>query len=602
MSHRPTKKVVYVLAFFFVAIFLPISAYFVSQYSDDFDIRNEAAGATYTVCPKAGTGCDFVGGDGIQAAINVATDNDTILLKADTTLTTETKYTRSVYSEFVFDDSNGTKHKKVFLNLMNKTITIRAEDKVMLDGSVGPEMTGLGKSGYKTATIENLIISGFKKESDCNDRETFCGEGRGTQIAENGSLIFRNSKIISNADSGILAKGNGLLVLLSTTISGNGLHGIVAGNYMVLDITSSSISNNGTDSSASGFFMANDVTMTITGSVVKENGLSGIQAQNRTKVTAANNLIVSNPEHGIDLADTTTLAATNNTIANNEKMGIKLGCGGNSDSNPAVSLVNNIIANNSGDVGIGGDCSVGAGKTSNDTFSYTLLWGNKYDNTECTDSHLCATNCGTAGCTGMIWDKDPLFTSVSDYHLKTGSPAINAGISALKDPDGSQSDMGAYGGPKACKLDDTLPGCTGACVPVCTGKVCGSNGCSGGSCGICPTGQSCNSSGQCISGTCTPNCTGKTCGSDGCTGTCGICQTGQTCNSSGTCITGGELPGDLDGDGEISVSDYALFVSDYLAYKSDGTVNPRSDFNEDDSISVSDYALFIQYYLDFKNA
>jgi len=38
---------------------------------------------------------------------------------------------------------------------------------------------------------------------------------------------------------------------------------------------------------------------------------------------------------------------------------------------------------------------------------------------------------------------------------------------------------------------------TGSCVPACSGKVCGSDGC-GGSCGTCGSGQSCNASGQCV--------------------------------------------------------------------------------------------------------
>jgi hypothetical protein len=75
----------------------------------------------------------------------------------------------------------------------------------------------------------------------------------------------------------------------------------------------------------------------------------------------------------------------------------------------------------------------------------------------------------------------------------------------------------------------------GTCTPDCTGKVCGSDGCSG-SCGDCPSGQSCDSSGQCVDSTCTPDCTGKVCGSDGCSGSCGDCPSGQSCDSSGQCV------------------------------------------------------------------
>ncbi len=72
-----------------------------------------------------------------------------------------------------------------------------------------------------------------------------------------------------------------------------------------------------------------------------------------------------------------------------------------------------------------------------------------------------------------------------------------------------------------------------ACVPQCTGKVCGSDGCTG-SCGTCPTGESCDASGQCQT-SCVPQCSGKQCGSDGCGGSCGSCASGQTCDADGQC-------------------------------------------------------------------
>jgi hypothetical protein len=74
------------------------------------------------------------------------------------------------------------------------------------------------------------------------------------------------------------------------------------------------------------------------------------------------------------------------------------------------------------------------------------------------------------------------------------------------------------------------------CTAACSGKACGNDGC-GGSCGTCPTGDTCTSSGQCSS-TCTPACTGKSCGSDGCSGSCGTCPTGDTCSSAGQCTSG----------------------------------------------------------------
>jgi hypothetical protein len=73
-----------------------------------------------------------------------------------------------------------------------------------------------------------------------------------------------------------------------------------------------------------------------------------------------------------------------------------------------------------------------------------------------------------------------------------------------------------------------------ACMPQCTGKQCGPDGC-GGTCGsACGFGTMCDSTGTCV---CAPSCFAKNCGSDGCNGSCGTCSAGQGCNAFGTCAT-----------------------------------------------------------------
>ena len=53
------------------------------------------------------------------------------------------------------------------------------------------------------------------------------------------------------------------------------------------------------------------------------------------------------------------------------------------------------------------------------------------------------------------------------------------------------------------------------------------------------------------------------------------------------------LPGDLDGDGRITVDDITLLISAYL----DEDSNPRADVDEDGRITVDDITLLIDYYL-----
>jgi hypothetical protein len=78
---------------------------------------------------------------------------------------------------------------------------------------------------------------------------------------------------------------------------------------------------------------------------------------------------------------------------------------------------------------------------------------------------------------------------------------------------------------QAC-IDGT---CVSSCVPDCTDRECGDDGC-GGSCGSCGSNEECDD-GTCVS-SCVPDCTGKACGaSDGCDGICldGFCGSNEVC-------------------------------------------------------------------------
>ena len=205
----------------------------------------------------------------------------------------------------------------------------------------------------------------------------------------------------------------------------------------------------------------------------------------------------------------------------------------------------------------------------------------------CAAGHVEVTkDCHAAGLyCGWAYNPDPLHPVL----------ATSAAYMCEKTP----GSVDKYGTPRTC------PG-SAACVPNCTGKGCGSDGC-GGSCGTCGSGTQCEFStgkckgsacagvpyeGCCKNGTavscnqsdgslaftpckplntaagqacgwggtafqcltptwvmvtpagkakdcpasvCVPNCTGKSCGSDGCGGTCGACKGDQTCQPDGTC-------------------------------------------------------------------
>jgi hypothetical protein len=73
------------------------------------------------------------------------------------------------------------------------------------------------------------------------------------------------------------------------------------------------------------------------------------------------------------------------------------------------------------------------------------------------------------------------------------------------------------------------PSPTPVCKPNCAGMTCGGDGC-GGSCGTCPSGETCNSSGTCTQGPCVES-------GGNCTASAQCCQTGTTVPNGATCTT-----------------------------------------------------------------
>jgi hypothetical protein len=71
------------------------------------------------------------------------------------------------------------------------------------------------------------------------------------------------------------------------------------------------------------------------------------------------------------------------------------------------------------------------------------------------------------------------------------------------------------------------------CVPDCSGRECGNDGC-GRNCGGCADTEICSDEGHCI---CVPDCEGKICGDDGCNGQCGVPCEGKLVCVAGECIT-----------------------------------------------------------------
>ncbi len=169
---------------------------------------------------------------------------------------------------------------------------------------------------------------------------------------------------------------------------------------------------------------------------------------------------------------------------------------------------------------------------------------------ECSPKESCLADCMEAASCEALTGKDSAGASaLAACQLECANKKYDRGVArdGLLRFDGggcvpscsgkSCGDDGCGGSCGLCVWPETC-GASGQCEckPRCTGKHCGSDGC-GGSCGSCGSGTTCNSSGLCVS-SCTPSCSGKQCGSDGCGGSCGSCGSGATCQSStGLCVS-----------------------------------------------------------------
>jgi hypothetical protein len=147
------------------------------------------------------------------------------------------------------------------------------------------------------------------------------------------------------------------------------------------------------------------------------NGNVGISVETTNTVTIGN-VIISNSTTGIQCTVDSTITM-DNIIVDNNATGVD--CSNLSD----LTVRNTIISNNTTD--ITSDQFLNPGS------DFNLLYNNPTSNYPVTDPN-------------SIYAQDPLFvdTGLNDFHLQTGSPAIDTGTGT--DPNGTQADIGAYGG------------------------------------------------------------------------------------------------------------------------------------------------------------
>ncbi len=227
-------------------------------------------------------------------------------------------------------------------------------------------------------------------------------------------------QVIADRDGSIFGGIGGNVVIQAP--SGTSAFDLEFDDY--IRFTGLTLQGNGTDT-----VFLSDCAGVVFNSCEVSSGTDGFNIAGSSTVTLSNCLIRSNSADGIGLHGGTTTVYNCTVVANGDD-GIDAG-------NNNATVVNSIIANN-GDYGFSRQ-SDGDGTFSN---FYNLLHNNTSGNYN-----------GASTGVGEI-SSDPLFVGGSDYHLQSGSPAIDAGadLSGTVDndmdgnarPNGSSHDMGAY--------------------------------------------------------------------------------------------------------------------------------------------------------------
>ncbi|HEU0176378.1 MAG TPA: right-handed parallel beta-helix repeat-containing protein [Blastocatellia bacterium] len=343
----------------------------------------------------------------IQAAINVATDGDTVLVAPGT------------YAENI--------------DFRGKAITVTSEsgprDTIIDGGNVDSVVLFISGEG------RHSVLNGFTLQNGREPDRSL--EGGGITI-QNSSPTITNNKITNNQAcfGGGIGMGFSSPLIQRNTITGNSNISVCSGgngggisirgeaSSVPLEILDNEISDNGliNTSSGGGIYMNGAEIPFIKRNIIKGNNASnqggGIYIINASDALIAENLITGN--HAFAGGGVYWLTGgpilVNNTIADNNATN---GSGIFADGNDGrTELTNNIIVANPGQSGLycrDFDGHIGSIIQSNNIFSASgMAYGGS-----------CADMTGTNGNISA----DPLFTNPTqgDYHLQLGSPSIDSG-------------------------------------------------------------------------------------------------------------------------------------------------------------------------------
>jgi parallel beta-helix repeat protein len=367
----------------------------------------------------------------LQYAIDHAVDHDTIFILPG-------RYGAEAYAYPESLCGNCQEHKtkvkasRGFL-IKNKSLTIigSGPDSTILVTNAG---YGVLFENSHEAEIYNLTITGGIRDFD--GAATDAGiVARWSKVTISGCVISDNTNrpdSIVVGIGGIMGREGSELSIRGNRIINNSWDGIALYRGATAIITDNII-NGGR---GAGIGVTWDACATVVGNKIS-NYWKGIGSFGDSRVICSNNAVFDNLGWGIIATGTTYMDATNNVVFHNGNCGMAIWsdeCRGR--------FSNNIVMQNGWRdqwvcpcVGIWN-----AGSLYNFEISYNNVWGNK---------------AGEYGDMPDYSDRnynlkiDPEFADSLKFILSPGSPLIDNGNPLITDPDGTVSDIGIGGGPRA---------------------------------------------------------------------------------------------------------------------------------------------------------
>lgn len=374
-------------------------------------------------------------GSDLQSVINYAHSGDTILLGEKTFEAAPSAFIDSLCGNC--QETRTPVRASYGFIIRGKGLTIIGKDR---ENSRLVTNAGYGiyfEDSYGSM-LKNLTVTGGKRDGDGNATDAGVVVRRSRLLIEDCDIKNNSNR---SADStvvvgigGVFGREGADITINKTTILNNGWDGVALYRGATAIVSDCLIK----DGRGVGIGVTWDATC-----VAYRNEITGfwkgIGAFGATWVVARNNLVHDNLGWGIIATGQSYMDVTNNLVIHNGNCGI---APWSTDSRGRI--VNNIVTKNGWRKQWVCPC-VGIwnyGDWAKWEFAHNIVWENETGNYQ------------------DIWDQsgingnlnvDPMFMSETDYHLKTGSPAINAGDSVLYDIDGSVSDIGLYGGPQGAK-------------------------------------------------------------------------------------------------------------------------------------------------------